>query len=155
MNHGFPDKTDYYTPLESLLYIFHICYIYFFFGLFSDFFVFQVGFFPSHCVEILREKEINDQILAHLQSRPISKRRGKFINFLRFFFKSRPSKDELMQHGILRERVFGCDLGERLAHIGRDIPLVLQLCAEVIEEHGVVDGIYRLSGIMSNLQRLR
>ncbi|XP_057302580.1 rho GTPase-activating protein 32-like isoform X1 [Hydractinia symbiolongicarpus] len=116
---------------------------------------FEVGFFPSHCVEILREKEINDQILAHLQSRPISKRRGKFINFLRFFFKSRPSKDELMQHGILRERVFGCDLGERLAHIGRDIPLVLQLCAEVIEEHGVVDGIYRLSGIMSNLQRLR
>eukprot|EP00111_Clytia_hemisphaerica_P001943 TCONS_00005478-protein len=116
---------------------------------------FEVGFFPSHCIEILNEREINDQILHHLQSRPVSKRRGKFISFLRFFFKSRPSKDELMQHGILRERVFGCDLGERLALTGRDTPLVLDLCAEVIEEHGIVDGIYRLSGIVSNLQKLR
>lgn len=116
---------------------------------------FEVGFFPSHCIEILNEKEINDQILHHLQSRPVSKRRGKFISFLRFFFKSRPSKDELMQHGILRERVFGCDLGERLALTGRDTPLVLDMCAEVIEEHGIVDGIYRLSGIVSNLQKLR
>ena len=116
----------------------------------------QVGFFPSHCIEILNEKEINDQILHHLQSRPVSKRRtGKLVSFLRFFFKSRPSKDELMQHGILRERVFGCDLGERLALTGRDTPLVLDLCATVVEEHGVVDGIYRLSGIVSNLQKLR
>lgn len=60
-----------------------------------------------------------------------------------------------MQHGILRERVFGCDLGERLALTGRDTPLVLDLCATVVEEHGVVDGIYRLSGIVSNLQKLR
>ena len=60
-----------------------------------------------------------------------------------------------MQHGILRERVFGCDLGERLALTGRDTPLVLELCAGVVEEHGIVDGIYRLSGIVSNLQKLR
>lgn len=115
----------------------------------------QVGFFPSHCIEILNEKEINEQIMHHLQSRPVSKRRGKFISFLRFFFKSRPSKDELLQNGILRERVFGCDLGERLALTGQDTPLVLDMCATVIEEHGIVDGIYRLSGIVSNLQKLR
>ena len=61
----------------------------------------------------------------------------------------------MQQGGIMRERVFGCDLGERLALSGRDTPLVLDLCAEVIEEHGVVDGIYRLSGIVTNLQKLR
>ena len=60
-----------------------------------------------------------------------------------------------MANGILRERVFGCDLGERLALVGREIPLVLEMCSAVIEEYGIVDGIYRLSGILSNLQRLR
>uniref|UniRef100_A0A674MUP4 Rho GTPase activating protein 31 n=1 Tax=Takifugu rubripes TaxID=31033 RepID=A0A674MUP4_TAKRU len=35
------------------------------------------------------------------------------------------------------------------------VPQVLKACAEFIEEHGVVDGIYRLSGVTSNIQRLR
>uniref|UniRef100_A0A8C6HLI0 Rho-GAP domain-containing protein n=1 Tax=Mus spicilegus TaxID=10103 RepID=A0A8C6HLI0_MUSSI len=36
-----------------------------------------------------------------------------------------------------------------------DFPYVLKSCAEFIETHGIVDGIYRLSGITSNIQRLR
>jgi len=32
---------------------------------------------------------------------------------------------------------------------------VLKSCCEVIEKHGIVDGIYRLSGITSNIQKLR
>ncbi|GBO00768.1 GTPase-activating protein CdGAPr, partial [Araneus ventricosus] len=35
------------------------------------------------------------------------------------------------------------------------VPLVLKCCAEFIEEYGIVDGIYRLSGVSSNIQRLR
>ena len=35
------------------------------------------------------------------------------------------------------------------------VPQVLQSCAEFIEQHGVVQGIYRLSGVASNVQRLR
>jgi len=35
------------------------------------------------------------------------------------------------------------------------VPSVLKFCTEVIESHGVVDGIYRLSGIASNIQKLR
>ncbi|XP_060678270.1 rho GTPase-activating protein 30-like, partial [Hemiscyllium ocellatum] len=34
-------------------------------------------------------------------------------------------------------------------------PQVLTSCAQFIEEHGIVDGIYRLSGISSNIQKLR
>ncbi|XDV28367.1 hypothetical protein PO909_031694, partial [Leuciscus waleckii] len=34
-------------------------------------------------------------------------------------------------------------------------PQVLRSCGEFIEEHGVVDGIYRLSGVSSNTQKLR
>uniref|UniRef100_A0A8C8UAJ1 Rho-GAP domain-containing protein n=1 Tax=Peromyscus maniculatus bairdii TaxID=230844 RepID=A0A8C8UAJ1_PERMB len=52
-------------------------------------------------------------------------------------------------------RVFGCDLGEHLSNSGQDVPQVLRCCSEFIEAHGVVDGIYRLSGVSSNIQRLR
>uniref|UniRef100_A0A8D0L3X1 Rho GTPase activating protein 33 n=1 Tax=Sphenodon punctatus TaxID=8508 RepID=A0A8D0L3X1_SPHPU len=45
---------------------------------------------------------------------------GKLIGFLRTFMKSRPSKQRLKQRGILRERVFGCDLGEHLMNSGCD-----------------------------------
>ncbi|PKK18411.1 Rho GTPase activating protein 30, partial [Columba livia] len=34
-------------------------------------------------------------------------------------------------------------------------PQVLRSCTEFVEQHGVVDGIYRLSGVSSNIQRLR
>ncbi|CAG00569.1 unnamed protein product [Tetraodon nigroviridis] len=53
------------------------------------------------------------------------------------------------------DNAFGCDLIEHLESSGQDVPQVLKTCAEFIEEHGVVDGIYRLSGVTSNIQRLR
>lgn len=36
------------------------------------------------------------------------------MTFLRTFMKSRPPPQKLRQRGILKERVFGCDLGEHL-----------------------------------------
>ena len=35
------------------------------------------------------------------------------------------------------------------------VPLVLSSCVKAIEQHGVVDGMYRLSGISSNIHKLR
>nr|XP_035120960.2 rho GTPase-activating protein 32 isoform X6 [Callithrix jacchus] len=69
--------------------------------------------------------------------------------------KSRPTKQKLKQRGILKERVFGCDLGEHLLNSGFEVPQVLQSCTAFIERYGIVDGIYRLSGVASNIQRLR
>ncbi|XP_066518678.1 rho GTPase-activating protein 32 isoform X2 [Hoplias malabaricus] len=114
---------------------------------------FQVGFFPCECVELISEK-VPPHVTSSLP-KPVSKKHGKLITFLRTFVKSRPSKQKLKQRGILRERVFGCDLGEHLLNSGHDVPQVIKSCAEFIEKHGVVDGIYRLSGIASNIQKLR
>uniref|UniRef100_A0A8C1P7G6 Rho GTPase-activating protein 32 n=2 Tax=Cyprinus carpio TaxID=7962 RepID=A0A8C1P7G6_CYPCA len=114
---------------------------------------FQVGFFPSECVELISEK-IPSNVTNSL-AKPVSKKHGKLITFLRTFMKSRPTKQKLKQRGILKERVFGCDLGEHLLNSGHDVPQVIRSCTEFIEKHGVVDGIYRLSGISSNIQKLR
>jgi len=44
----------------------------------------------------------------------VLRKRGKLISFLRTFFSSRPARTQLRRTGIVRERVFGCDLGEHL-----------------------------------------
>ncbi|XP_024409873.2 rho GTPase-activating protein 30 isoform X2 [Desmodus rotundus] len=65
------------------------------------------------------------------------------------------SRQKGKKKGGPKERVFGCDLQEHLQHSGQEVPQVLRSCAEFVEEYGVVDGIYRLSGVSSNIQRLR
>ncbi|XP_054899854.1 rho GTPase-activating protein 31 [Poeciliopsis prolifica] len=67
--------------------------------------------------------------------------------------KNKGNKQKAKKKGS--ENVFGCDLTEHLQGSGQDVPQVLQKCAEFIEQHGIVDGIYRLSGVTSNIQRLR
>jgi len=65
-------------------------------------------------------------------------------------------RDQLKQSGILKERVFGCDLCEHLANSGYELPLVLTTCCAYIEANGLnANGIYRLSGVASTINRLR
>nr|XP_011763446.1 rho GTPase-activating protein 33 isoform X8 [Macaca nemestrina] len=131
---------------------------------------FQVGFFPSECVELFTERPGPGLKAADADGPPcgipapqgissltsaVPRPRGKLAGLLRTFMHSRPSRQRLRQRGILRQRVFGCDLGEHLSNSGQDVPQVLRCCSEFIEAHGVVDGIYRLSGVSSNIQRLR
>ncbi|XP_066063070.1 rho GTPase-activating protein 30 isoform X2 [Chamaea fasciata] len=65
------------------------------------------------------------------------------------------ARQRARRKGGSRERLFGCDLREHLQRSGHDVPQVLRSCTEFVEQHGVVDGIYRLSGVSSNIQRLR
>ncbi|KAL3270583.1 hypothetical protein HHI36_021120 [Cryptolaemus montrouzieri] len=124
---------------------------------------FQVGFFPQHCVHIIGDKVPRNMplpppvvgSLAITSIKPVLRKHGKLITFFRSFILNRPSRRRLKQSGILKERVFACDLGEHLLNSGHEIPTVLKCCAEFIEKNGIVDGIYRLSGITSNIQKLR
>ncbi|CAG5118300.1 unnamed protein product, partial [Candidula unifasciata] len=126
---------------------------------------FEVGFFPAECVEIIGDKIptsmatlIPEPVATASASRrpsPLMKKHGKLLSFLRTFFSHRPPRNQLKQSGIVKERVFGCDLGEHLLNSGHDVPLLLKSCTDIIEEYGIVHGIYRLSGITSNIQKLR
>ncbi|XP_028175058.1 GTPase-activating protein CdGAPr-like [Ostrinia furnacalis] len=124
---------------------------------------FRVGFFPHHCVAV-----IGDKVPRHMTQpppivgsvavapvKPVLRKHGKLISLFRSFILSRPSRRSLKQQGILRERVFGCDLGEHLLNVGHDVPQVLVECARAIEARGAVDGVYRLSGGSGLTQRLR
>ncbi|XP_055712132.1 GTPase-activating protein CdGAPr isoform X3 [Phlebotomus papatasi] len=124
---------------------------------------YEVGFFPQNCVATIGEKIPRHMplpaplvgSLALSPTKPVLRKHGKLIAFFRSFILSRPSRRRLKASGIYKERVFSCDLSEHLLNSGQDIPMVLKCCAEFIEEYGIVDGIYRLSGITSNIQKLR
>ncbi|EFN84840.1 GTPase-activating protein CdGAPr [Harpegnathos saltator] len=135
---------------------------------------FAVGFFPAECVAVIGDKvprhlTVSTTVRSRLPVKPVLRKHGKLIAFFRSFILNRPSRRRLKQSGILRERVFGCDLGEHLLNSGQDalykgkekeiirfaVPTVLTCCAEFIEKYGLVDGIYRLSGVTSNIQKLR
>ncbi|XP_037032218.1 GTPase-activating protein CdGAPr [Bradysia coprophila] len=124
---------------------------------------YEVGFFPQTCVATIGDKVPRHLVLpaplvgslAVSPTKPVLRKHGKLIAFFRSFILSRPSRRRLKQSGIYKERVFSCDLSEHLLNSGQDIPMVLKCCSEFIEEHGIVDGIYRLSGITSNIQKLR
>lgn len=124
---------------------------------------YEVGFFPQSCVATIGDKvprhfPLPAPLVGQLDvspTKPVLRKHGKLIAFFRSFILSRPSRRRLKQSGIYRERVFSCDLSEHLLNSGQEIPMVLKCCAEFIEENGIVDGIYRLSGITSNIQKLR
>ncbi|CAG7836078.1 unnamed protein product [Allacma fusca] len=133
---------------------------------------FHVGFFPRECVQVIGDKvpaslpivpstrrlqrlSVSSTNSSSVPAKPVLRKHGKLIAFFRSFILSRPSRRRLKQTGILRERVFGCDLAEHLLNSSNEIPAVLKCCADFIEMHGIVDGIYRLSGITSNIQKLR
>ncbi|KAL4712182.1 hypothetical protein ACJJTC_011043, partial [Scirpophaga incertulas] len=123
---------------------------------------FRVGFFPRSCVAVIGDKAPRHVSappvigsIAVAPIKPVLRKHGKLISLFRSFILSRPSRRSLKQQGILRERVFGCDLGEHLLNCGHDVPVVLTTCSAAIEARGPSDGVYRLSGGSGLTQRLR
>ena len=129
---------------------------------------FEVGFFPSECVEVIGDstKGIPHGLTLHTghthlhpnegmmtksgsssssqqqtdsddaddeessptgssggsastPAKPVLRKHGKLITFFRSFILSRPARGKLKKSGILKERVFGCDLSEHLLNSGQ------------------------------------
>ncbi|XP_061871517.1 rho GTPase-activating protein 9-like [Colius striatus] len=55
-----------------------------------------------------------------------------------------------------KKRVFGCRLDALCQREGSSVPRFLQLCVQAVEQRGLdVDGIYRVNGNLSVIQKLR
>ncbi|MEE6507305.1 hypothetical protein FKM82_019510 [Ascaphus truei] len=65
------------------------------------------------------------------------------------------ARQKVKKKAASKDKVFGCDLLEHLHISGQEVPQVLKSCTEFVEGQGIVDGIYRLCGIASNVQKLR
>ena len=78
---------------------------------------------------------------------------GRLSSFFRSVKFARASKKP--HHHNSFGKVFGRDLRELYSVSGHEVPVSLIHCTKFIEEHAMVDGVYRISGIASNIKRLR
>jgi hypothetical protein len=78
---------------------------------------------------------------------------------LRKFFVRRPTVDSLVKKGIWKdEPVFGCHLSALCHFDGSTVPKFVQQVIQLIEskqENMKADGIYRASGNLSQIQKIR
>ncbi|KAM6934675.1 rho GTPase-activating protein 15 [Xenentodon cancila] len=77
-------------------------------------------------------------------------------NRLKKFMVRRPSIKTLQEKGIIKDRVFGCHLLTLCKREGTTIPKFVQMCLDAVEKRGLeADGIYRVSGNLATIQKLR
>ncbi|XP_074021047.1 rho GTPase-activating protein 9 [Numenius arquata] len=75
---------------------------------------------------------------------------------LRRFIIKRPPLQSLQEKGLIRDQVFGCRLDALCQRESTTVPRFVRLCVEAVEERGLdVDGIYRVNGNLSVIQKLR
>ncbi|KAM6364802.1 LOW QUALITY PROTEIN: rho GTPase-activating protein 9 [Pluvialis apricaria] len=75
---------------------------------------------------------------------------------LRRFIVKRPPLQSLQEKGLIRDQVFGCRLDALCQRESTTVPRFVRLCVEAVEERGLdIDGIYRVNGNLSVIQKLR
>uniref|UniRef100_A0A3B3D3W2 Rho GTPase activating protein 27 n=1 Tax=Oryzias melastigma TaxID=30732 RepID=A0A3B3D3W2_ORYME len=68
----------------------------------------------------------------------------------------RPTLEAVKEKGYFRENVFGCPLDTLCAHEKTTVPSFVEKCIKAVEKRGLdIDGLYRVSGNLAVIQKLR
>ncbi|XP_056418521.1 rho GTPase-activating protein 9 isoform X2 [Hyla sarda] len=82
--------------------------------------------------------------------------RKKVKHRLKKMLQKRPPLQTLQEKGLIKDQVFGCRLDALCYREHSTIPKFVRLCIEAVEEKGLdIDGIYRVNGNLSIIQKLR
>ena len=124
---------------------------------------------------------IKSKSTMYLNEESFQSNQGNIVRFLRSLVLSKNTSSPGLGQGKMgKSRVFGKDLklhltetrqeskfyiNSKYAHSGTFdtnltqpfflVPPILKVCSKCIEHRGIVDGIYRLSGISSNIRALK
>ncbi|XP_057392701.1 rho GTPase-activating protein 27 [Balaenoptera acutorostrata] len=75
---------------------------------------------------------------------------------LRKFLLRRPTLQSLREKGYIRDQVFGCALAVLCERERSQVPRFVQQCIRTVEARGLdIDGLYRISGNLATIQKLR
>ncbi|XP_034616023.1 rho GTPase-activating protein 12 isoform X12 [Trachemys scripta elegans] len=75
---------------------------------------------------------------------------------LKKFLTRRPTLQAVREKGYIKDQVFGSSLTSLCQRENSSVPKFVKLCIEHVEEHGLdVDGLYRVSGNLAVIQKLR
>ncbi|XP_059827947.1 rho GTPase-activating protein 12b isoform X5 [Hypanus sabinus] len=75
---------------------------------------------------------------------------------LKKFLTRRPTLQAVRDKGYIKDQVFGCNLNSLCQREGTTIPKFVTLCIDHVEKEGLnIDGLYRVSGNLAVIQKLR
>ncbi|XP_042086546.1 rho GTPase-activating protein 12 isoform X11 [Ovis aries] len=75
---------------------------------------------------------------------------------LKKFLTRRPTLQAVREKGYIKDQVFGANLSNLCQRENSTVPKFVKLCIEHVEQYGLdVDGIYRVSGNLAVIQKLR
>ncbi|KAK1331095.1 hypothetical protein QTO34_009043 [Cnephaeus nilssonii] len=75
---------------------------------------------------------------------------------LRKFLLKRPTLQTLREKGYIKDQVFGCALAALCERERSPVPRFVQQCIRAVEARGLdIDGLYRISGNLATIQKLR
>ncbi|XP_054436238.1 rho GTPase-activating protein 9 isoform X2 [Pteronotus mesoamericanus] len=87
---------------------------------------------------------------------PEGSEQNRVRNKLKRLIAKRPPLQSLQERGLLRDQVFGCQLESLCQREGDTVPSFVRLCIAAVDKRGLdVDGIYRVSGNLAVVQKLR
>ncbi|KAM8803830.1 rho GTPase-activating protein 9 isoform 2-T2 [Rhynchonycteris naso] len=87
---------------------------------------------------------------------PEGTQQNRVRNKLKRLIAKRPPLQSLQERGLLRDQVFGCQLESLCQREGDTVPSFVRLCIAAVDKRGLdVDGIYRVSGNLAVVQKLR
>uniref|UniRef100_A0A8C5W4U2 Rho GTPase activating protein 27 n=1 Tax=Microcebus murinus TaxID=30608 RepID=A0A8C5W4U2_MICMU len=82
--------------------------------------------------------------------------RKKVRHKLRKFLQRRPTLQSLRDKGYIKDQVFGCALAALCERERSPVPRFVQQCIRTVEARGLdIDGLYRISGNLATIQKLR
>nr|XP_036866252.1 rho GTPase-activating protein 12 isoform X9 [Manis javanica] len=105
-----------------------------------------------------KEKDHKDPKKLHSTKVPSmdSSEQKKTKKNLKKFLTRRPTLQAVREKGYIKDQVFGSNLANLCQRENSTVPKFVKLCIEHVEEYGLdVDGIYRVSGNLAVIQKLR
>ncbi|XP_035955494.1 rho GTPase-activating protein 12 isoform X5 [Halichoerus grypus] len=106
------------------------------------------------------DKEKDHKDLKKLRSTKVSSidssEQKKTKKNLKKFLTRRPTLQAVREKGYIKDQVFGANLANLCQRENGTVPKFVKLCIEHVEAYGLdVDGIYRVSGNLAVIQKLR
>ncbi|XP_066530343.1 rho GTPase-activating protein 27 isoform X2 [Hoplias malabaricus] len=81
---------------------------------------------------------------------------GRVRTKLRKFLQRRPTLQSVKDKGYIKDNVFGCHLDTLCHRENTTVPRFVEKCIRTVERRGLnIDGIYRVSGNLAVIQKLR
>uniref|UniRef100_UPI00398EAC5B rho GTPase-activating protein 12b isoform X3 n=1 Tax=Pristiophorus japonicus TaxID=55135 RepID=UPI00398EAC5B len=75
---------------------------------------------------------------------------------LKKFLTRRPTLQAVRDKGYIKDQVFGCNLSSLCQREGTTVPKFVMMCIDHVEKDGLnIDGLYRVSGNLAIIQKLR